>query len=183
MWRLVMLKKLMLAGVVALVTILPALSQPKLSSQKWTEYSPSKVGYSIEMPGEWKLTPEVVKIGADEMITITAEVEVNDRSYMSMYGLYPDAIVHGRSAKEILDEERDRVIPETQGKARSEEQIVVGNLPARQFIIDLPNDAVIVLRILTVGNRRVQAGVLGPHGVEAEPDTVRFFSSLKVLVP
>lgn len=44
-------------------------------SAEWAEYRPAKIGYAIDMPGEWKITTLPIKTAAGEFQGILASIE------------------------------------------------------------------------------------------------------------
>ena len=103
------------------------------------------------------------------------------RSYVTVYVRYPDEIVRGTPVKTMLDGVLDGAVGNAKGKLRSEENIVVSNLPARQIIVDVPQGLVLVNRVFLLESTLVQALVTGPSNVENEANTKRFVGSLKVV--
>jgi hypothetical protein len=100
-----------------------------------------------------------------------------------MHIVYPEDLMSGKPVARLLDTGRDGAVANVHGKLRSEEPMVVSNLAGRQIIIDAPNTLVLVMRFFMMGSTLVQAAVAGPQGVETDPDTGRFLSSLKVVAP
>jgi len=69
---------------------------------------------------------------------------------------------------------RAMAVANVKGKLRKEEKLTLGGAPARQIIIDAPNNIVLVSRFLMLDKTLVQALVAGSSNVENEPDTKRF---------
>jgi hypothetical protein len=164
-----------------LVAIVPRPVQS--SAQTWAEYRPEGIGYSLEMPGEWTLTVDENKTAVGPVKSYTALVDQGTRAYMSMYSFYPPEKVVGKPVTPLLDGARDGAVTSSSGKLRSEQRIVVSNLPAREIIIDTPQKIVLVLRYTLMQNTLIQAIVAGQQGVELEPNTKRFLGSLKIVNP
>ena len=150
---------------------------------QWAEYRPAKIGYAVEMPEKWTLTPVPIKSAVGDLNAVMALVVVGGRTYMAMHVPYPDDKIRGRNVAPILDAARDGAVSNVHGKLRNEERIVIGDFPARQIVIDEPNNAVVVIRFFIMGSLLVQALVEGPPNTESEPDTLRFLGSLKVVAP
>src|SRR5258707_15830152 len=112
-----------------------------------------------------------------------ATAEVRNRAYMTMYMTLPVQSLEGKPISPILDNARDGSVSNVKGTLRDEKRIVIGEFSAREIIIDAPNSFVLVQRFFLMRNVLVQALVAGPNGVETEPDTIRFLTSIKVLPP
>ena len=78
---------------------------------------------------------------------------------------------------------RDGAVANVKGKLRSEQRLTINNLPAREIIIDAPNNLVVLVRYFLLQATLVQALTAGLQGVEADPDTRHFLGSLKVVTP
>jgi hypothetical protein len=165
-------------GALLLVAFVGA-AQPALA--QWAEFRPEGVGYSVEMPGEWTLKTEEIKTAAGTLKAHMASVNLDQRAFMTMYITYPAASISGRPVDAILDGARDGAVANVKGKLRKEERLTISNVPARQVIIDAPNDVVVIGRYLMMGNTLVQALVAGLANIENEPDTKRFLASLKLV--
>ena len=150
-----------------------------VSAPVWTEYHPQEVAFSVQMPGKWKVTSETEKTDGGDVKVVSADVDGDTASYSAVYAVYPADKMRGRPVATTLDGVRDGAVANIKGKLRKEDKIELGGLPARQIVIDAPNDIVVVNRFLLIGNTLVQALVSGPKGIENQPDTARFLSSLK----
>jgi len=166
-------------GVLLLVAF-ASLSCPA-NAQTWAEFKPQGIGYSVEMPGEWTLNAQDVPTAVGPLKAYMATVNAGSRAYMTMYISYPEENVRGRPVTPMLDGARDGAVGNVKGKLRSEEKLVVSNLPARQIIVDTPQGLVLVGRFFLMENTLVQALVAGPRNIENEADTKRFVGSLKVV--
>jgi hypothetical protein len=111
----------------------------------------------------------------------SATVGMPGKWFSTGYSTYPENLVRAATATVLLDGARNGAVENTKGKLRIEERILISNLPARHFIIDAPGNLVAVANIFMVGNTLVQAIVVGPQGIETEPDTIRVLKSLKVV--
>jgi hypothetical protein len=150
-----------------------------LSAPAWTEYRPQEVAFSVQMPGQWKVTTETANTAAGDIKVISADIDSDTVSYAAVYAVYPADKMRGRAVATTLDGARNGAVSNTKGTLRKEDKIEVGSLPARQIVIDTPSGIVVVMRFMMIGNALVQAVVSGPKGVENQPDTTRFLSSLK----
>ena len=169
-----MIRMARLLGVIWMVLPLPA------AGQYWADYRPEGVGYSIELPGEWKIVTQPVTSGRFTINLHTATVTFKGRAYYSIYSSIPEDRQHW-SVTEILDDARNGAVANGKGQLRSEERVLISNLPARYIIIDLPGNFVAAMRFFVLESSLVQGTVVGPPGIESEPDTKRVLGSLKVV--
>jgi hypothetical protein len=165
---------------VALILFLLPLSA---EAQQWAEFRPEGVGYSIEMPGEWSIEAQDISTAVGVVKASIATVTLGDRAYMSTYNSYPEDAVRRRPITSMPDGARDGAIANVKGKLRSEQKILISNLPGRFIIIDAPNNIVLAMQVFLMKNTLIQGVVAGPPGVESEPDTKRMLGSLKVVKP
>jgi hypothetical protein len=150
-------------------------------AQTWAVYAPAGAGYSIEMPAEWTVTAAEDPTQWGPVKTSTAEAELPSELFLTMCTIYPAAIMAGQSVTSILDRARDGAVSNAKGKLRSEEMVTVGNLQARQIIVDSPGDLVIVVRFFVNENAMIEALAAGHPGIELGPDTKRFLESMKTV--
>jgi hypothetical protein len=141
------------------------------------------VGYSIELPGEWQTAAQDVSTAVGVIKVYRAIVTAGQRAYMTMYSHYPEGAVRRTPVTSILDGARDGAVANVKGKLRSEQKILISNLPARHVVIDTPDRHVVVARYFLLRDTLVQGLVVGPSDVELEPVTKRVLESLKVVSP
>lgn len=152
----------------------------RADAQTWPEYRPEGSGYAIEMPGKWKTASQDVQTAVGVVKMQMASVEISSVLYMTTYSPYPPDALRGKSVESLLDAGRNGAVSNVHGTLRKEERILIGNLPARQVVVDTEK-LVFVARMFVIDNALVQAVVVGSKGVESQPDTKRFLESLKVV--
>jgi hypothetical protein len=168
--------------ILCFLAIVGFVSTPRVSeAQTWAEYRPAGIGYSIDMPGEWTITTEDVQTAIGSVKMYNATVDMGSVAFMSAYIAYPPAKVRGKAVTPLLDGARDGAVSNIHGTLRSEERMIVSNLPARQIIVDAPERLVATLRFFMLSNILVQAVVVGYKDIELQPNTKRFLASLKVV--
>jgi hypothetical protein len=150
-------------------------------AQQWAVYQPEGIGYSVELPGEWKIETEDMNTKAGTVKLYTAGLGAPGRWYASAYCSYPEKFVHAATVTSVLDGAQNGAVENMKGKLRNETRIIISNLPGRHFIVDAPGNLVTVANIFMIGNTLVQAIVVGPQGIELEPDTIRVLQSLKAV--
>ncbi len=160
-----------------------ALAVPPALAQTWIEFRPEGVGYSVEMPGEWRPTTEDVKTAIGPLKARRAAVTVGRRAFITTYIVYPEDAIRAQPVATMLDGTRDGTVANVKGKLRNEERLTVNDLPAREVIIDAPNNLVVIARYFLLRNTLIQALTAGARGVETEADTRRYLNSLKVVSP
>jgi hypothetical protein len=167
---------------VALFVVLASAASPALA-QTWTEFRPQGADYAIEMPGEWKLTTETINTPLGPLKANMAGVSLDQRAFMTMWIAYPEEAIRNRPVETMLDGARDGAVANVKGTLRNEARIIVSNLPAREIIIDAPNNLVVIQRYFVLRNMLIQAVTAGMRGVETQADTRRFLDSMKVVSP
>lgn len=150
-------------------------------AQHWAEYRPDGIGYSIELPGEWSVETTDVDTASGVSKSYRATVVIESRAYMTMYSSIPEDAVRKRTITTMLDGARDGAVKNVEGTLRSEEKVLISNLPARYVIVDCPKNVVLAARFFLLGNILVQGLVAGPPGIESESATKRMLGSLKVV--
>lgn len=169
----------MKACAVLLWLALSALTSPALALT-WIEFRPAGAGYSVELPGEWRPSTQDVPSAFGPLKARRAAVTVGRRTFITMSIVYPEAALRAQPADTMLDGTRDGLVANVKGKLRSEQRLTVNDLPAREIVIDAPNNLVVVARYMLLRNVMVQALLAGQRGIESEKDTRYFLDSLKV---
>ena len=150
-------------------------------AQTWAVYKPDGIGYSIEMPGEWATSVMDIPSRLGPLKGYYADVNLGAEDYGTMYIVYPADKLAGKSVTPLLDGARDGAVSNVNGTLRSEERVIVSNLPARQIIVDAPEKLVLVMRFFLKDNVLIEGVVVGHAGVEFEPNTKRFLESMKTI--
>jgi hypothetical protein len=164
------------------VVNIPPPSSPGASTEQWAEFRPADVNYSIEMPAGWTTTITDLNTGFGKLKMHIASVKLASRDYTTIYIAYPPEIVAGKPVAAALDGARDGAIRNLPlgTKLRKEERILISNRPAREIILDVPDNLVMIARFFMLDNFMIQAILIGDPTVEGNSNTKRFFSSLKV---
>jgi hypothetical protein len=163
------------------VGLLVAGAATETHAQTWAVYKPDGVGYSIEMPGEWKTSVLDILSQMGPVKAYFAEVQSDSEEYATMYMIYPVDKLAGDAVTFILDGVRDAAVSNVHGTLRSEERVMVSNLPGRQIIVDGPENSVVVFRFFLKDNVLVQGIVAGQAGVESQPNAKRFLESMQTV--
>src|SRR5665213_2780761 len=114
-------------------------------AQRWAVFQPEGIGYSVELPGEWKIETGDLNSKAGTQKFYSAGVGMPGRSYLTGYSSYPENIVRAATVSVLLDGARNGAIENVKGQLRTEERILISNLPGRHFIIDAPGNLVAVM--------------------------------------
>src|SRR5215470_16592026 len=112
------------------VLLIVVFASASASAQTWLEFRPKGIGYSVEMPGQWELSNQDVPTALGPMKAYLAAVNMPTRAYMTMYMTYPADAMRGRPVDAMLDGARDGAVANVKGKLRSEQRLVINDLPA-----------------------------------------------------
>ena len=148
-------------------------------AENWAVYRPQGIGFSIEMPERWTVTTRDDQTAAGSVKAYVASAETASAIFTAEYAAHPE--VRGKAVSLLLDGARNGAVENVNGKLRSEDQILISNLPGRQIIIDAPQEIVIVARFFLLDYTLIGALVTGFRGVELEPNTKRFLDSMQVV--
>jgi hypothetical protein len=148
----------------------------------WAVYQPEGVGFAVELPGEWNVeTQNATSPAGNKFKMYMARVTVGRKEYGSAHA-FISAIAPRVTVTAMLDAMRDSAVANTDGKLRSEEKVLVSNLPGRQIIVELPRGNVVVsMRFFLLDNVMITVTAAGAPGIESDPDTLRMLQSLKVV--
>ena len=110
-----------------------------------------------------------------------AEVRLGNVGYLASYVDYPERIARAASADLMLDRVRDG--SSAGNTLRAEKKLTLGRFPGREYVVVQANGTNTALRTYWVRGRLYQLMVTGGAGIEAQPDTRRFFDSFSLVTP
>jgi hypothetical protein len=151
-------------------------------AQSWTAFSPEGGRYRVDMPGAPGVSTAPIPVGAGQMVPMTeAEVRLGNVAYLASHVDYPERIARGASAELMLDRVRDG--SSAGNTLRAEKKLTLGRFPGREYVVVQANGTNTALRTYWVRGRLYQLMVTGGAGIEAQPDTRRFFDSFSLVTP
>jgi hypothetical protein len=169
-----MKKRAFLAGSAAL------LASGGVRAQGWSDYRSEAGNFHVEMPGAPRLDAAEIPIGNKETAPMKeAVVRVPGAAYQVSYIVYPPRISGAASADVMLDTFRNNM--SSDHSYRNESKLTLGRFPGREFVVvDSPTRNTAV-RIYWIRGRLYQLMVTGAPGIDARPDTRRFFGSFGLI--
>jgi len=169
-----MKKRAFLAGSAALLTSGAALAQG------WSDYRSEEGNFHIEMPGAPKLNTAEIPIGNKETAPMKeAVVRVPGAAYQVSYIAYPPRISGAASADVMLDTFRNSM--SSGNSYRNETKLMLGRFSGREFTVVQSPTLNIAVRIYWIRGKLYQLMVSGAPGIEAKPDTRKFFDSFGLI--
>jgi hypothetical protein len=154
-------------------------------AQQWREYRPVAARFSVEMPGKPDIqTSTVPEVG----LLSQAVVEFGEGWFSASHVDLPPDKTKNANANSTLDGARDLIMAwllsrSDKAQLRSERRFITGGYPARHLVADVPilgTDFIFVARVVFNGRQMIVVSFVGPAESEVEPNTSRFFDSLKI---
>jgi hypothetical protein len=169
-----MKKRAFLAGSAAL------LASAAAQAQGWSDYRSEESNFHVEMPGTPKLNTADIPIGNKESAPMKeAVVRTPGAAYQVSYIAYPSRISSAASADVMLDTFRNNM--SSGNSYRNETKLTLGRFPGREFtVVESPTRSIAV-RIYWIRGKLYQLMVTGAPGIEAKPDTRKFFDSFGLI--
>ena len=169
-----MKKRAFLAGSAALLATLPA------AAQGWSEYRNDEGNFHVEMPGTPRLDTADIPIGNKETAPMKeAVVSTRGATYQMSYIAYPPRISGAASGDVMLDTFRNNM---SSGRTwRNESKLTLGRFPGREFVVVGSPTQITAVRLYWIRGKLYQLMVSGAPGIEATPDTRRFFDSFGLI--
>ena len=151
-------------------------------AQGWTAYSPDGGRYRVDMPAAPKVSTAPIPVGPGQTVPMTeAEVRLGNVGYLASWVDYPERIARAASADLMLDRIRDG--SSAGNTLRAEKKLTLGRFPGREYVVVQANGTNTAMRTYWVRGRLYQLMVTGTAGIEAQPDTRRFFESFSLVTP
>ena len=169
-----MKKRAFLAGSAAL------LGSGAAWAQGWADYRNEEGNFHVEMPGAPKLNTADIPIGNKETAPMKeAVVGTRGATYQVSYIVYPPRISSAASADVMLDTFRNNM--STGRSYRNETKLTLGRFSGREFTVVESPTRNIAVRIYWIRGKLYQLMVTGTPGIEAKPDTRKFFDSFGLI--
>lgn len=152
----------------------------RASAQAWADHRDEQGNFHVEMPGTPTLESAEIPIGNKETAPMKeAVVRAPGAAYQMSYIAYPPRVAGAASADVMLDTFRNNM---SSGRSyRNETKLTMGRFPGREFtVVDTPTRSIAV-RIYWIRGKLYQLMVSGAPGIEAKPDTRRFFDSFGLI--
>jgi hypothetical protein len=168
-----MKKRALLAGFAALLTS-PAIAQG------WAEYRNEEGNFQIQMPGAPRLNAAQIPVGNNEVAPMTeAVVRAPGAAYQVSYIVYPPRIAGLAASDVILDTFRNNM---SAGHGyRNETKLTLGRFSGREFTVTETSARHTAVRLYWIRGKLYQVMVTGAPGIEARPDTRKFFDSFGLI--
>ena len=169
-----MKKRAFLAGSAAL------LASGAAWAQGWADYRNEEGNFHVEMPGAPKLNTADIPIGNKETAPMKEAVAgARGATYQVSYIVYPPRISSAASADVMLDTFRNNM--STGHSYRNETKLTLGRFSGREFTVVESPTRNIAVRIYWIRGKLYQLMVTGAPGIEAKPDTRKFFDSFGLI--
>lgn len=142
----------------------------------WSDYRSEEANFHVQLPGPPKLSTASVAVGKNETAPLTeAVVSAPGATYQAVCISYPRSFASTASADVMLDSFRNNL---STGLAyRNESKITLGRFSGREFVLVQSEQRHSAVRLYWARGRLYQLLVTGTPGVEARPDTRKFFDS------
>lgn len=149
-------------------------------AQGWSEYRNEEGNFHVEMPASPKLGSADIPIGNKETAPMKEAVaSARGATYQVSYIAYPPRIAGAASADVMLDTFRNSM--SSGSTYRNETRIMLGRFPGREFTVVQSATLSIAVRIYWIRGKLYQLMVSGAPGIEAKPDTRKFFDSFGLI--
>ena len=149
---------------------------------EWVEVRPEDGGFSIQMPAAPVESTQPVDTAAGPIALRMHVLEHGNFIYMVSFSDYAEATIAARTLEELLDGARDGVAANTPGEIIDEGAISLGNHSGRYVVLRDPiGELTLQIRLLLVGRRLYQFGVVTPPGDRSSAAATRFLDSFALL--
>jgi hypothetical protein len=156
-------------------------SEPQVG---WREFTPKEGRFSIMMPSkpESEVQSEFTPVGIVKLYIFAAEKD--DSYYAVSYSDFPEYVIKYSDVGTVLDDARDGMVANVQGKPISSRRIKLQGYYGRDVKFQVTEEGQVgtaYARIYLVGNRLYQILVIGPQEQFPESEALRFLNSFQLL--
>ena len=138
----------------------------------WNTYRDSQAGFSVEMPGEAKISTQK----EDRFVYYYRYAEVGNVGYCVMSMDAGEDLSGSGHAQQLLDMERDQILKGQHATAQSERELELNGFPGREIAFKSERGAYCVSRIYVVKSHLF---IVSTKSTESgtSADATRFFNS------
>ena len=152
------------------------------SPAEWVEVRPEDGGFSIQMPAAPVETTQPVKTTSGPIALRMYVLEHGDFIYMVSFSDYAEETLAVRTLEQLLDGARDGAAASIRGEILDDAAISLSNHPGRYVVLrDPTGELTLQIRLLLVGRRLYQFGVVTPRGDRSSAAVTRFLDSFALL--
>ncbi|HEX9814668.1 MAG TPA: hypothetical protein VGB31_06945 [Myxococcota bacterium] len=146
----------------------------------WLEIRSNEGGFSIEMPAIPAETTRQVETAAGPIALRSRELDHEDFKYIVSYSDYPGEFLAANGPEAILDAAKDGAA--VAGELLEERAISLGENSGRFLVLlDTSGERVLQIRLLLVGRRLYQFGVVTPRQDRSANEVARFLDGFALL--
>jgi len=163
-----------------LLALTLALSIASCGPVDWVEVRSPEGRFAIKMPAIPAETLQEVETAAGSIALRSRELEHGGFKYIVSFSDYPDEFLTRNGPDAILDAAREGAT--AAGKLLEESDISLGKNSGRFLVLlDAKNERVLQLRLLLVGRRLYQFGIITPKQDRSAAEVARFLDSFALL--
>ena len=142
------------------------------NAASWNTYGNSQAGFSVEMPGEAKMSTEKV----DGSVCYHVDAEVENVGYHVLSVDFGEDLSGSDNAQRILDVVRDHILKGQNATAQSERELELNGFPGREIAFKSERGTYLMTRIYLVKSHLFTVSTESTEsGTSA--DGTRFFNS------
>jgi len=143
------------------------------------ELKPAGGGFAVTMPGKAQYQKQTSGVPGGSVDIHTYLVTDNGLIYLVGYGEYPEQAVRGKTAKQVLEGDRDGFVKATDGKILKQKDISLGGNTGIEFDVATAKGAEMRVQEFLVGRRVYQVVFGGQKGSLAKAEGANFFKSFR----
>ncbi len=147
----------------------------------WVEIRSQEGRFSTKMPAIPGETTQEVETAAGPITLRSRELDHGGFQYIVSFSDYPNAFLTQNGPESILDAARDGTA--AAGELLEESRISLGENPGRFLVVlDASGERVLQIRLLLVGRRLYQFGIVTPQRDRSAPEVERFLDAFALLL-
>jgi len=148
----------------------------------WVEVRSQAGRFSIQMPAIPAETTRLVETAAGSIALRSWELDHRDFKYIVSFSDYPAAYLAASGPEAILDAASEGAAATVAGERLEESAISLGQNSGRFLVLlDASGERVLQIRLLLVGRRLYQFGVVTPKSDRSAAEVARFLDAFALL--
>lgn len=150
------------------------------AAQGWAEHRSEDGNFRVLMPGPAAVSTASLPMRGSETAPMTeAQVRTPGATYQAIFIAYPRSVGASASADVLLDTFRNNM---SAGMTRrGDTNLTLGRFSGREFTLVESGTRNVAVRFYWIRGKLYQLLVSGGPGIDAQPDTRRFFDSFALL--
>jgi len=158
-----------------------ATERPFIQSSGWKRFVSEDKLFAIRFPMRPSRESDILNTANGKVELIQYRAKKGDIFYAVIYADYPLRVLSGMTSEQLLDNSRNGIVENVQGRILSEIVISKGSYPGREFTMKVEPNTIVTSQIVRKDNRMYQIMIVTSGEKLFTSERRQFFDSFEIL--